>query len=123
MNLPADDATLAEHLESANLPALLPAIVQLTGDASLLERFPAPSPGMMGAVEGDIAPEDQAAIRALALEALVAYRDGDGSLPPLPSPEQLHAMMNWCAGESLPPEYVPLAIEEATLDDTDPRRF
>ena len=123
MNLPADDATLAEYLESANLPALLPAIVQLTGDASLLQRFPAPSPGMMGAVEGDIAPEDQAAIRALALEALVAYRDGDGSLPPLPTPEQLHDMMNWCAGESLPPEYVPLAVEEATLGDPDPRRF
>jgi len=123
MNLPADDRTLAEYLESANLPALLPAIVQLTGDASLLQRFSPPSPGMMGAVEGNMAPEDQAAIRALALEALVAYRDGDGSLPPLPTPEQLHEMMNWCAGESLPPEYVPLAIEEAALGEPDPRRF
>ena len=27
MNIPADDLTLAEYLESANLPALLPAIV------------------------------------------------------------------------------------------------
>jgi 4-hydroxyacetophenone monooxygenase len=32
-------------------------------------------------------------------------------------------MMNWCAGEALPPEYVPLAIEEAALEDTDSRRF
>ena len=40
MHLPADDATLADALESANLPALLPAIVQLTGDMSLLEINP-----------------------------------------------------------------------------------
>ena len=123
MNLPADDATLAEALESANLPALLPAIVQLTGDASLLQRFPAPSPGMMGAVDGNFSPEDQAAIRALAFEVLKTYRDGDATLPPLPSKEQLHEMMNWCAGEALPPEYVPLAIEEAALEEPDPRRF
>jgi len=123
MNLPADDATRAEALESANLPALLPAIVQLTGDASLLQRFPAPSPGMMGAVDGNFSPEDQAAIRALAFEVLKTYRDGDANLPPLPSKEQLHEIMNWCAGESLPPEYVPLAIEEAALEEPDPRRF
>ena len=85
MKLPADDATLAEALESANLPALLPAIVQLTGDLSLLQRFEPPSPGMMGAVDGNFSPEDQAAIRALSLEALglrpiqvstALYRDG-----------------------------------------------
>lgn len=123
MTLPADDETLIEILESANLPALLPAIVQLTGDASLLERFRPPNPGMMGAVDGDFSDEDQAAIRAVAFEALKAHRDGDGSLPPLPSKEMLHQMMNWCAGESLPPEYVPLAIEEAALEESDPRRF
>ncbi|MEE2665426.1 MAG: NAD(P)/FAD-dependent oxidoreductase, partial [Myxococcota bacterium] len=123
MNIPADDASLAEVLESANLPALLPAIVQLTGDMSLLQRFSPPSPGAMGAVDGDFSPEDAAAIRALALEVLAAYRDGDGSRPPLPSAEQLHEMMNWCAGETLPSEYVPLAIEEAALAEPDPRRF
>jgi 4-hydroxyacetophenone monooxygenase len=123
MKIPADDATLAKALEHANLPALLPAIVQLTGDSSLLSRFAPPSPGMMGAVDGDFSDADQAAIRALALDALRAYRDGDGSLPPLPSAEQLHEMMNWCAGETLPSEYVPLAIEEAALEEPDPRHF
>jgi 4-hydroxyacetophenone monooxygenase len=123
MTIPADDASLAEALESANLPALLPAIVQLTGDMTLLQRFSPPNPGMMGAVDGDFTPEDQAAIRALAFEALKAFRDGDGTLPPLPAADQLHEMMNWCAGEALPPEYVPLAIEEAALGDADPRRF
>ena len=123
MKIPADDDALVQSLENANLPALLPAIVQLTGDHSLLERFPPPTPGMMGAVEGNL-PEDEAAeIRAVALEALRAHRDGSASPPPQPTPEQFHAMMNWCAGEPLPPEYVPLAIEEAALAHPDPRRF
>lgn len=123
MHIPADDSTLKDFLEHANLPALLPAIVQLTGDASLLTRFRAPSSPMMGAVQGDHSEAEQAAIRAIAFEALKAYRDGDGRFPPLPSDERLVEMMNWCAGEPLPPEYVPLAIEEAALAEPDPRHF
>ncbi|MCH2169926.1 NAD(P)/FAD-dependent oxidoreductase [Myxococcota bacterium] len=123
MTIPADDATLAETLESANLPALLPAIVQLTGDFGLLKRFSPPSVGMMGAVDGNLSSEDQVAIRALAFEVLKAYRDKEAAPPPLPTTEQLHEMMNWCAGESVPSEYVPLAIEEAALAEPDPRRF
>ena len=94
---------LIEVLESANLPSLLPAIVQLTGDLSLLERFPAPTTPMLGALDGDFSDADQAAIRELAFAALKAYRDGDGTLPPLPSEAALHEIMNWCAGEPLPP--------------------
>lgn len=123
MTIPANDTELREALEHANLPALLPAIVQLTGDASLLERFPAPSSPMMGAVDGDHSEADQAAIRELAFESLRAYRDGDGTLPPMPDEATLARMMNWCAGETIPPEYVPLAIEEAALAEADPRRF
>ena len=123
MHIPADDQALKDYLEHANLPALLPAIVQLTGDASLLTRFPPPCSPMMGAVDGDHSEADQAAIREVAFHALVAFRDGDGSLPPLPSDELLVEMMNWCAGEALPPEYVPLAIEEAALAEPDPRHF
>ena len=123
MTIPADDETLRAHLEHANLPALLPAIVQLTGDTSLLTRFPPPTTPMMGAVEGDLSAEDQAAIRQLAFDALVAHREGDNPLPPLPSDETLVEMMNWCAGEPLPPAYVPLAIEESALAEEDPRRF
>jgi len=123
MNLPADDTRLKQALEHANLPALVPALVQLTGDMSLLERFAPPSSPMMGAVDGNFSPEDQAVIRALAFDVLRAYRDGDGKLPALPSDETLQALMNWCAGEPLPAHYIPLAIEEAALSNRDPRRF
>jgi len=123
MHIPADDPTLRAYLEYANLPALLPAIVQLTGDASLLARFKPPTTPMMGAIDGDLSEADQEAIRDLAFEALKGYRDGDGKRPSLPTDDDLAAMMNWCAGEPLPPEYVPLAIEEAALAEEDPRRF
>ena len=81
MTIPADDAELIDYLESANLPALLPALVQLTGDTSLLQRFSAPTPGMMGAVDGAFSSEEQVALRALAFDVLKAHRDGDGSVP------------------------------------------
>jgi 4-hydroxyacetophenone monooxygenase len=123
MSIPAADEALKAFLEHANLPALLPAIVQLTGDATLLERFRAPVSPMMGAVDGDFSVEEQAEIRKVAFDALVAHRDGDGSFPAFPGEETLVKMMNWCAGETLPPEYVPLAIEEAALAEKDPRRF
>ena len=73
MHIPADDETLRAHLEQANLPTLLPAIVQLTGDTSLLSRFAPPTTPMMGAVDGDLTPEVQAEIRQIAFDALVAY--------------------------------------------------
>jgi len=78
---------------------------------------------MMGAIDGDLSEADQEAIRDLAFDALKVYRDGDGKRPSLPTDDDLAAMMNWCAGEPLPPEYVPLAIEEAALAEEDPRRF
>ena len=123
MHIPADDETLRAHLEYANLPSLLPAIVLLTGDRSLLSRFEPPTTPMMGAVDGDLSEEVQGQIRAIAFEALVAFRDGDGALPSLPDHDTIVELMNWCAGEAIPPEYVPLAIEEGCLEDPDPRRF
>ena len=123
MHIPADDETLRAHLQHANLPALLPAIVQLTGDASLLDRFDPPTTPMMGAVDGNLSEGVQAELRELAFQSLAAYRDGDGTLPPLPSHEILVKMMNWCAGEAIPAEYVPLAIEEGALEEEDPRHF
>jgi 4-hydroxyacetophenone monooxygenase len=123
MSIPTDDETLRAHLECANLPALLPAIVQLTGRFDLLERFEAPTTPMMGAVDGSFSEQTQREIREVAFEALRAFREGDGARPPLPSQNNLVAMMNWCVGEVIPEAYVPLAIEEAALAEADPRRF
>jgi 4-hydroxyacetophenone monooxygenase len=117
-----DDASIAQALEEASLPALVPALVHLTGDVSLLERYAPRTPGrdVQGAGLSD---EEDCEVRARALESLKALRDGKGSSPPPPSDETLCRMMSWCAGEEVPGEYLALAQEEARFDGADARRL
>ena len=60
--------------------------------------------------------EDQAAVRAQALEVIKAYRDGGCKLPPPPSPETIHEMMCFLVGGDVPADYVPMMLEEMELD-------
>jgi 4-hydroxyacetophenone monooxygenase len=123
--IPADlgDAALAEALCAANLPALLPALVHLTGDASLLDEFRSRVPGFKGDAGAGI-PDDQAReIRRLALDVLRELRDGRRVPAAPPSDETLCAMMRWCAGQAVAPDYVPLLREESNFDGRDLRRF
>ncbi len=117
------DAALAEALESASLPALLPALVQITGDAGLLGQYGPRLPGFEGDAGGGI-PEDEArAIRRLALGVLCDLRDGRATPAARPDDATLCAMLSWCAGEEVPSEYLPLALEESSFDGRDRRRF
>jgi 4-hydroxyacetophenone monooxygenase len=118
-----DDAALARVLQLANLPALLPALVHITGDPGLLARFEPRLPGFKGD-EGQGIPDEHAReIRRLALDVLRELRDASRPLAPQPSDEQLCAMLSWCAGEPVDPEYVPLVREESNFDGRDLRRF
>jgi 4-hydroxyacetophenone monooxygenase len=117
------DSELAERLRFANLPALLPALVHVTGEADPLARFRPRLPGFKGD-EGQGIPDEQAReIRALALDVLRELRDGKRTLAPQPSDAALGAMMSWCAGEPVDPAYVPLVRAESNFDGSDPRRF
>ncbi len=123
--IPSDvgDAELAEALLAANLPALLPALVHITGDASLLDRFDPRVPGFKGD-DGAGIPEDHAReIRSLGLEVLRDLRDGRRTSVTRPSGETLCAMMRWCVGEPVPADYVPLVLEESSFDGRDLRRL
>src|SRR5690348_9456972 len=71
-----DDATIAAMLEDVSIPTLLLSLVHLTGDASILQGPLRPQGIYLNEVQGFMSPEDQAAVRALALEAIIAYRDG-----------------------------------------------
>jgi 4-hydroxyacetophenone monooxygenase len=117
-----DDQMIVKALEEASLPALVPALVQLTGDESLLERYAPREPGrdVQGAGLSD---DEERELRALALETLKALRDGTLAAPPPPPDKTLCRMMSWCAGEEVPSEYLPLAREEACLDGVDRRRL
>ena len=118
-----DDAALAAALESANLPALLPALVHITGDAGLLGKFGTRVPGFRGDEGVGIPDADAGEIRRLALDVLRNLRDGRQTLAAQPSDATLGAMLSWCAGEPVPPDYVALAREESSFDGSDLRRF
>ena len=80
-----DDAFLAAALEHASVSTLLMTIVHLTGDASLLRGPIRPQRPLPGEADGGLSDADKAAVRAMGLEALRAYRDRGGTLPSPPS--------------------------------------
>jgi len=111
-----DDAFLAEALEHASIATLMMCIVHLTGDTSLLRGTMRPASPLPGEVDGGMSDADKATVRALALDALRAYRDRGCTLPPPPSPETVREMMSFLVGSEVPAEYVPMMLEEMALD-------
>jgi 4-hydroxyacetophenone monooxygenase len=117
----ADDAFLAAALERASVPTLVMSLVHITGDPSLLRGPIRPQPAVMSEVQGYLTEQEQAQIRAQALEILKDYRDRGCSLPPPPTPELVREMMSYLVGQPVPTEYVPMMLEEMALDGRDAR--
>jgi 4-hydroxyacetophenone monooxygenase len=109
------DEELRLALESADLPALLPALAHVTGDLSLLRDDLRIDPLLMGDDQGGLTPEQQEAVRALALETLIAYRDGDGVAAPMPTGPDLRRILEFMAGGLDIDEYLPMMREELAL--------
>ena len=116
-----DDATIAKALEDVSVPTLLVSLVHLTGDASILAGPLRPAGIYLNEVQGFMSPEDQAAARAFALEKISEFRDGGCVLPPPPSDEVVHRMMEFLVAGEVPDEYVPLMLEELAFDGGDAR--
>jgi 4-hydroxyacetophenone monooxygenase len=55
------------------------------------------------------------------LQVIKAFRDGGCRLPPQPSPQTIHRMMNFIVASEVPQDYVPMMLEEMELDGTDQR--
>jgi 4-hydroxyacetophenone monooxygenase len=116
-----DDDAIAAALEEASVPTLLLSLVHLTGDPSILDELPRPAGIYLNEVQGFMSPEDQATVRARAVEVIAAYRDGGCVLPPPPSADTVLAMMRHLVASDIPDEYVPLLLEELELDGSDGR--
>ena len=116
----ADDA-LRAALEDAFLPALLPALAQATGDLSLLREDLRPPGVQLGVPQGGMTDEQQAAARALALDALRSLRDGRAAEARDPIEDQVRRITAWMTGSPALDEYIPLLLEELAPHNEDPR--
>ena len=114
-----DDAAIRAALEDAHVPSLMNALVHLTGDASILRGTVRPQAGFLVDPQGGIAPADQAAIRARALAAIRAYRDGGQRLPAPPSRALVQEMVNFATGQELGAGYGEFLQAELALDGED----
>jgi 4-hydroxyacetophenone monooxygenase len=118
----SDSETIDRALAEAHLPALLMALVHLTGDESLLtpERRASYEPLNPFAEprEGGYPPEVQADIRARAKAAIQARSTG-APLPPPPSPQTIRKMMDFVAGADIPSHYAPFLMDELGLGGVD----
>lgn len=115
-----DDAAIAAALEDANIPALMAALVHVTGDAGVIRQGIAPSNDFFGDADGNISEADKAKIRAQALDAIRAYRDRGCTLPAPPEKAPIREMMDFIAGQELPDEYEAFLESELALDGADP---
>ncbi|MEZ5251950.1 MAG: NAD(P)/FAD-dependent oxidoreductase [Ilumatobacteraceae bacterium] len=115
------DEEIREALEAAELPPLLPALAYLTGDLSLLRPHLRPDPLMMSMPQGGLTDDQQAEVRAIALDVLRSYRDGGCQPAPAPSDDQLREILEFIVGGAPMGDYLPLVEEELAYRGEDRR--
>ena len=111
----ADTAKLDDALAVAHLPALVAAMVHVTGDPSWLkdEWRPAYQPLTRG--ETGLGPEIDGQIRAACRAALIEFLGGERKLPPPPSQATVRRMMDFVAGAPIPEGYADFAMDELAI--------
>jgi 4-hydroxyacetophenone monooxygenase len=115
------EARLRAALELANIPILLPVLVQMTGDDRWVTApyLPERNRGLDDNPSGGLSAELQAEIREAALRAILAWQAGAPIAEPHPAPALMVRMLSVVMGEEIPPEYGPMLADEATIA-TDP---
>ncbi|HEX6569337.1 MAG TPA: NAD(P)/FAD-dependent oxidoreductase [Acidimicrobiales bacterium] len=108
----ASDDEIRRHLADADLQPLLPALAYVTGDLSLLRDDLRPDPLMLSLPGGGFTDEQAAAVRDLALDVLIAFRDGGCRPAPVPSDQDVLRIMEFAAGGAEMADYLPLLEEE-----------
>src|SRR5918995_4409222 len=96
-------------------------LVHMSGDPTLIRGELKPAGLFLNEVQGYMSEEDKTAVRKIAIEVIADYRDRGCPEPEPIGPELLQEMMQWLVCEPVPPEYVPMLLEEMELDGTDSR--
>jgi 4-hydroxyacetophenone monooxygenase len=120
-SIPDDDAFIARALQDASIPTLMMSMIHMSGDASLLDGALRPAGVFINEYQGYMSEEDKATVRALAVEVIRDFRARGCVLPPPPSQETIHRMMNFLVATEVPQDYVPMMLEEMELDGVDQR--
>ena len=116
-----DDATLEAMLDEAHIPALMAALVHITGDANIIRGEIRPSGALFGDQQAGISAEHQAEIRTLALRKLAEFRDNGCKLRGgAPSPELIRELLAFMVGGEIGDGYVEFLMSELALEGADP---
>lgn len=122
MSATVSSADLDSALAEAHLPALLAALVHLTGDTALLapehRAFYDPQNPLAEPKDGGYPDAVRGDIRARAKSAIAAHLAG-APLPPPPSTETIRTLMDFVAGADIPAHYAPFLMDELGLGGVD----
>src|SRR3954468_13234541 len=101
---------LRDAVAVANIPSLIPLLVQLTGDERWLDDpyRPTRARGLNDHDDGGLPEPVQAEIREAAVGAIQAYLDGAPVAIAEPSEALLVRMLSVSMAEEIPPEYGPM---------------
>jgi 4-hydroxyacetophenone monooxygenase len=116
----ATDEEIHAAVAHADVPPLLVAVAQLTGDHSILVEDLVPD--QLRLLEPDVGqtPEQLARGRQLAAEALIAHRDAGCPTVPPPAPAEQRRLIEFLTGPAID-EQLPLILEELALGGADLR--
>lgn len=116
--LVAEPDLLDARLAQLDPVPLLLVYTHLSGDENLLQRC---RPYIKGAwsFEVDVPQDLQAELRAKVIATLKDYAETGRALPPAPDVATLQRMCDAAVGQIVPPEYMPMVLEELNFDGTD----
>jgi 4-hydroxyacetophenone monooxygenase len=117
----ASDEEIAKALLDVSIPTLMLSLVHMSGHPGLIRGQLKPAGLFLNEVQGYMSEEDKSVVRKMALEVIADYRDRGCPEPEPIGAELLQEMMQWLVCEPVPPEYVPMLLEEMELDGRDSR--
>ncbi len=109
------ETDLEEILKDAHLPALLTALVHMTGDTHWLRPEWTPAYNPLSRGDTGIPDDEQAKIRAEAATAIRAYQAGKPLALANPPLDTLRRQMDFVAGAPIPEIYADFLVDELAL--------